>query len=78
MKHVGEEPPDTPQGTGRRKIRQPDVTLQITVPPRVKKAISVRALRTGTTNRTVVLQALRDSGISVSDDELLDRRKVRS
>lgn len=55
-----------------------DVALQVMVPPRLKKALGVRAAREGTTQRTIVLKALRAAGFEVAEEEMCDRRKVRS
>jgi hypothetical protein len=47
------------------------------VPPGVKRELNVRAAQEGLTQRTVVLRALRSIGLSISDDDLHDRRKSR-
>lgn len=54
-----------------------DVALQVMVPASVKRAVNVMAAREGTTQRTIVLRALRGVGIPVSEDDLHDRRKDR-
>jgi len=54
-----------------------DVSLQVMVPARVKKEVSMRAAQEGTTQRTIILRALKAIGVVVKDDELCDRRKVR-
>jgi hypothetical protein len=54
-----------------------DVALQVMVPASVKRAVNVMAAREGTTQRTIVLRALRGAGIPVSEDDLHDRRKDR-
>ncbi len=55
-----------------------DVALQVMVPEHLKREISVRAASEGTTNRTIILAALRAVGFTVADEELCDRRKARS
>lgn len=47
------------------------------VPARIKREVSVRAAKEGTTQRTIILQALRAIGFRVDDGDLLDKRKVR-
>jgi hypothetical protein len=54
-----------------------DVSLQVMVPAHVKREVSLRAAQEGTTQRTIILRALKAAGIIVKDDELCDRRKVR-
>lgn len=54
-----------------------DVSLQVMVPGRVKREVSLRAAQEGTTQRTIILHALKAMGITVKDEELCDRRKVR-
>lgn len=51
-------------------------TVQIKVSPELKKAIHLSALERDETVRTFILKALKERGIAVSDDELVDRRKV--
>lgn len=54
-----------------------DVSLQVMVPERVKREVSLRAAQESTTQRTIILRALKAIGVMVKDDELCDRRKVR-
>lgn len=54
-----------------------DVALQVMLPPHVKHEIGVRAAMEGTTQRTIILRALRASGFRIADAELQDRRKPR-
>jgi hypothetical protein len=51
-------------------------TLQIKVSPELKKAIRRSALERDETVRTFILKALRERGVGISDDELVDRRKT--
>jgi hypothetical protein len=51
-------------------------TLQIKVSPELKKAIRRGALECDETVRTFILRALKNRGVWVPDDELVDRRKV--
>ena len=55
-----------------------EVALQVVIPQRLKREISVRAAREGTTTRAIVLTALRDAGFAVAEEDLGDRRKERS
>lgn len=54
-----------------------DVALQVMVPASVKRAVTVLAAREGSTQRTIVLRALRGVGTPVPKDGLHDRRKDR-
>ncbi|MCK7579172.1 MAG: hypothetical protein MZV65_27880 [Chromatiales bacterium] len=54
-----------------------DVSLQVMAPARVKREVSLRAAQEGTTQRTIILRALKAIGITVKDEELCDRRKMR-
>lgn len=54
---------------------KPDETVQIKVSAETKKEIRRVALERDETLRTFVLRALRDRGVTVSDDEVGDRRK---
>lgn len=55
-----------------------DVSLQVMVPARIKRAVSVRAAEEGTTQRTIILTALQAMGFQVADEDLRDKRKARS
>ena len=50
-------------------------TVQIKVSAELKKNIRRSALEQDETVRTFILKALKRRGVSVSDDELTDRRK---
>lgn len=63
------------RGTDAR--RGNDVSLQVMVPARIKREVSVRAAQEGTTQRTIILRALKAIGVMVKEAELCDRRKVR-
>ncbi len=54
-----------------------DVSLQVMVPMRIKREVSLRAAQEGATQRTVILRALKAIGFVVKDDELCDKRKQR-
>ena len=54
-----------------------DVALQVMVPERIKRQVSVRAAQDGTTHRTIILTALRAIGLVVDERDLCDKRKVR-
>ncbi len=51
-------------------------TVQLKVSAELKKEIRRNALECDETIRTFVLKALRGRGVTVSDDELRDRRKA--
>jgi hypothetical protein len=54
-----------------------DVSLQVMVPLRIKREVSLRAAQEGATQRTVILRALKAIGFVVKDNELCDKRKQR-
>lgn len=54
-----------------------DVSLQVMVPSRIKHEVALKAAQDGTTQRTIILTALRAIGIAITDEELCDRRKTR-
>ena len=51
--------------------------LQVQIPAPVKKRLVMRAARDGDTLRAMVLKALREYGIKVSETDITDRRKGR-
>jgi hypothetical protein len=51
-----------------------EVPLQITVPPKIKRAIDLKSVETGRTRRALVLEALRGVGIDITDDDIAGRR----
>jgi hypothetical protein len=51
-----------------------EVPFQITVPPKVKRAIDLKSVDTGRTRRALVLEALRGVGIDITDDDIAGRR----
>lgn len=55
-----------------------EVPLQITVPPRVKHALDLKSVETGRTRRALVLEALRELGVAVTDEEIAGRRGRKS
>lgn len=62
--------------SGRAKGGQAEaeVPLQITVPPKVKRAIDLKSVETGRTRRALVLEALRGVGVDITDDDIAGRR----
>lgn len=56
---------------------EPEVPLQVTVPKRVKRALDLKSVETGRTRRALVLEALREVGVSVTDDEIAGRRGAK-
>lgn len=71
------KPGRSASASSRKTLSSKDVALQVMVPPAVKLELNIRAAREGTTQRTIVLEALKSIGLSVSDDDLRDRRKTR-
>lgn len=64
-------------GGSARNADDGDVSLQVMVPARIKREVSLQAAQNGTTLRTVILTALKSVGFTVRDDELCDKRKTR-
>lgn len=63
--------------SGTLKVDAREENLQVRVPASVKRRLVMRAARDGDTLRTIVLKALRDYGIKVSENDITDRRKGR-
>lgn len=61
----------------RRLQDEEAVPLQVMIPARIKREVSLRAAHEGTTQRTIILRALKAIGVVVNDDELCDQRKQR-
>lgn len=59
------------------KSKWDEAHLQVMVPKRLKRALDVRAADTGRTKRSIVLEALRDAGFDVSDEEIAGPRGGR-
>jgi hypothetical protein len=53
-----------------------EMTVQFKVSPALKKEICRSALERDETVRAFILKALKDRGIPVSENDLVDRRKV--
>lgn len=53
------------------------VPLQVMVPARIKREVSLRVAQEGATQRTIILRAQRVIGVMVQDGELCDRRESR-
>ncbi len=62
---------------GDRSAGDKEASLQVMVPARIKREVSLRAAQEGTTQRTIILRALKAIGFVVSDDEMCDKRKIR-
>ena len=61
---------------GVRVTRSTDEqVVQFMVSPRIKKAIKELALQRDETIRSLILRALRDTGLELDDAELVDRRR---
>lgn len=63
---------------GRATDSDDDVALQVMVPRRIKHALGVRAASESTTQRTIVLRALKALGFEVGENDMCDRRKAKS
>jgi hypothetical protein len=53
-----------------------EMTVLFKVSPALKKEICRSALECDETVRAFILKALKDRGIAVSDNDLVDRRKI--
>lgn len=51
--------------------------MQVMVPARIKREVTLRAAKEGSTQRTIILRALRAIGFKVDDADLFDKRKAR-
>jgi hypothetical protein len=80
----GEEEPAKPAAAAKRSGVRPDaasieadgrVVLQIRVRPALRREIKRSADEIGVTAQTFALMALRNYGVGVTDDDLLDLRK---
>ncbi len=54
-----------------------ETTLQITLPRSVKRRIALVAAERNQTIRAIVLRALKASGISIPERQIVDRRSKR-
>ncbi|MER8395742.1 hypothetical protein [Mesorhizobium sp. M0959] len=55
-----------------------EVPLQITIPPKVKRALDLKSVETGRTRRALVLEGLRSVGVDVTDDDIAGRRGAKN
>lgn len=53
-------------------------TLQLRIPPALKRQLAIDAAKGGTTIRSVILNALVAAGYEIPDNEIGDKRKDRS
>lgn len=61
----------------RGPVEEPEVPLQVTIPKRVKRALDLKSVETGRTRRALVLEALREVGVTVTDDDIAGRRGAK-
>ena len=54
---------------------EPEHPLTVRIPQYVAKALRLRYAETGKSQRTLVLEALKASGIKVHDEDLLERKR---
>jgi predicted HicB family RNase H-like nuclease len=52
-------------------------TLQLRVPPALKRKLAMDAAESGVTIRTLILNALVAAGYDIPENEIRDKRKVR-
>jgi len=58
--------------------REPEVSLQVLVPARVKRALDLKAVDTRRTRRALVLEGLKRIGIAVTDREIAGPRGIKN
>lgn len=56
---------------------QVEVPLQVTVPPHVKMELDLRSVETGKTRRALILEALKQVGMQVTEEDIVGRRGAR-
>ncbi len=61
----------------RGVVEEPEVPLQVTIPKRVKRSLDLKSVETGRTRRALVLEALREVGVTVTDDDIAGRRGAK-
>ena len=79
----GAAPEPVPEPPLREQAATPatadsEVPLQVLVPKHIRKQLAVKAAEEGQSLRALVLTAIRSLGISVSDEEIRDKRGRRS
>jgi hypothetical protein len=62
-------------GPVRRTPRRQERAFTVEVPPELRQALRLRAAQDGTTERVLVLRALRAFGLPVAEKDLIDRRQ---
>lgn len=74
-------PPVSSRRTSRKRSyatgKAEDISLQVMVPVHIKREVTLRAATEGTTQRAIILTALRSIGFAVSAEDLCDKRKTR-
>ncbi len=71
------EPPLREQVT-KPAAAEPEVPLQVLIPKYIRKQLALKAAEEGQSLRALVLTAIRSLGISVSDEEIRDKRGRKS
>ncbi len=69
---------DTAKGRHRRGGGEPEVSLQVLVPERVKRALDLKAVESRRTRRALVLEGLKRIGIAVTDREIAGPRGIKN
>ncbi len=67
------EPKDEP--ARERPAREPEVQFSFSIRESLRKALQIEALKADMTMRGFVLAALKDKGLPVTDQEILDARR---
>ena len=60
----------------KSKSAEPDSPLTVKIPAYVHKDLRVKAATTGKTQREILLESLKQWGITVHEDDISDRRKA--
>ena len=67
--------PEKNQTVGSRAITmEPEVLLQITFSPHVKRSLNLKVARSGRTRHTIVLEALRKVGVAITAEDISERQ----
>jgi hypothetical protein len=69
--------PSEPRSSAARVAVGPEVPLQVLVPEHIRKQLGIKAAEEGKSLRALVLTAIRSLGISVTDEEIRDKRGRR-
>lgn len=70
--------PLTPQHTAKSAASELEVPLQVLIPEHIRKQLAVKAAEEGRSLRALILSAIRNLGIAVTDEEIRGKRGRRN